>query len=161
MPSQVQLTLTINGRKREISTAGERTLLDVLREDFQLTGTKYGCGEGACAACTVLVDGKPRFSCSTLASEVAGKQIITIEGLGQGSTLHPVQQAFLDEGAFQCGYCTAGMIMAGVALLETTPSPTHDDIVRAMDGNVCRCGAYPQIVAAIQRAASVPGEKRP
>src|SRR6059058_5507543 len=121
MSSQIQANLTINGRSVTVKTDDERTLLEVLREDLQLTGTKYGCGEGACGACTVLVDGKRIFSCSTPAKEVVGKSVLTIEGLASGEALHPVQQAFCTEGALQCGYCTTGMIMAAVALLRRKP----------------------------------------
>src|SRR3989441_9473150 len=116
MSSQIQANLTINGRSVTVKTDDERTLLEVLREDLGLTGTKYGCGEGACGACSILVDGKRTFSCSTIVREIAGKQLRTIEGLATGDALHPVQQAFLEEGAYQCGYCTAGMIMGGVSL---------------------------------------------
>ena len=133
------IELTVNGRRHRVDADSERTLLSVLREELSLTGSKYGCGEGQCGACTVLLDGKP---------------VTTIEGLARGDRLHPLQQAFIDEQAMQCGYCTSGMIMAGVALLERTPSPSSDDIVRAMNGNVCRCGTYPEIVAAIKRAAA-------
>jgi nicotinate dehydrogenase subunit A len=148
------IELTVNGRRHRVDADSERTLLSVLREELSLTGSKYGCGEGQCGACTVLLDGKPVRSCQTTAASAAGKPVTTIEGLARGDRLHPLQQAFIDEHALQCGYCTSGMIMAGVALLERTPSPTTDDIVRAMNGNVCRCGTYPEIVAAIKRAAS-------
>ena len=149
------IELTVNGRRQRVDADSERTLLSVLREELALTGSKYGCGEGQCGACTVLLDGKPVKSCQTKVASAAGKPVATIEGLARGDRLHPLQQAFIDEQAMQCGYCTAGMIMAGVALLERTPSPSTDDIVRAMNGNVCRCGTYPEIVAAIKRAASV------
>ena len=129
------------------------TLLSVLREQLDLTGTKYGCGESECGACTVLVDGEPRHSCVTPLSSVAGKQITTIEGLALGELLHAVQQAFLDEGAMQCAYCTSGMIMTAVALLQQNANPTDAEIVDFMDGNICRCGTYPRISAAIRRAA--------
>ena len=148
------IDLTVNGRRHRVDADSERTLLSVLREELSLTGSKYGCGEGQCGACTVLLDGKPVRSCQTKAASAANKPVVTIEGLGRDDRLHPLQQAFIDEQAMQCGYCTAGMIMAGVALLERTPSPSTDDIVRAMNGNVCRCGTYPEIVAAIKRAAS-------
>jgi nicotinate dehydrogenase subunit A len=148
------IELTVNGRRHRVDADVERTLLSVLREELSLTGSKYGCGEGQCGACTVLLDGKPVKSCQTKAASTAGKPVVTIEGLARGDRLHPLQQAFIDEQAMQCGYCTSGMIMAGVALLERTPSPSTDDIVRAMNGNVCRCGTYPEIVAAIKRAAS-------
>jgi aerobic-type carbon monoxide dehydrogenase small subunit (CoxS/CutS family) len=147
------IELNVNGRRHRVDAAPELPLLGVLRDDLALTGAKYGCGEGQCGACTVLVDGKRAFACQTTVGTAAGKRITTVEGLEQGGKLHPLQQAFIDENAMQCGYCTAGMIIAGVALLDATPSPSHAEIVRAMDGNVCRCGAYPQIVAAIQRAS--------
>ena len=148
------IELTVNGRRHRVDADSERTLLSVLREELALTGSKYGCGEGQCGACTVLLDGKPVKSCQTNAASTVGKPVVTIEGLARDDRLHPLQQAFIDEQAMQCGYCTSGMIMAGVALLERTPSPSTDDIVRAMNGNVCRCGTYPEIVAAIKRAAS-------
>ncbi len=148
-------TLTVNCRRTTLTTPGDRTLLDVLREDLHLTGTKYGCGEGACGACSVLINGKRTFSCSTPISEASGKQIRTIEGLATGDTLHPVQQAFLDEGAFQCGYCTAGIIIGTVALLERKPNPTEDELKEWMNGHLCRCCAYPKIVQAIQHAAEL------
>ena len=148
------IELTVNGRRHRVDADSERTLLSVLREELALTGSKYGCGEGQCGACTVLLEGKPVKSCQTTVANAAGKPVTTIEGLARGDRLHPLQQAFIDEHAMQCGYCTSGMLMAGVALLERTPSPSTDDIVRAMNGNVCRCGTYPEIVAAIKRAAS-------
>jgi aerobic-type carbon monoxide dehydrogenase small subunit (CoxS/CutS family) len=141
--------LTVNGTRRRIDVAPERTLLSVLRDNLDLTGTKYGCGEGQCGACTVLLDGQPVRSCLTPASAAAGKQITTIEGIH-----HPLQDAFLEEGALQCGYCTAGMIVSGVALLNKTPQPTREQIVRHMNGNICRCGTYLRIIAAIQKAAT-------
>jgi aerobic-type carbon monoxide dehydrogenase small subunit (CoxS/CutS family) len=147
------IELNVNGRRHRVDAAPALPLLTLLRDDLALTGSKYGCGEGQCGACTVLLDGKRAFACQTTVGTAAGKQITTIEGLERDGRLHPLQQAFIEEMAMQCGYCTPGMIIAGVALLDTTPSPSHDDIVRAMNGNVCRCGAYPQIVAAIQRAS--------
>jgi aerobic-type carbon monoxide dehydrogenase small subunit (CoxS/CutS family) len=144
--------LIVNRRRHRVDADPARPLLGVLRDDLALNGTKYGCGEGQCGACTVLVDGKTVRACQTSVAAAAGKQITTVEGL-ERTDLHPLQKAFIAENAMQCGYCTAGMLMAGVALLEATPSPTHEQIVRAMNGNVCRCGAYPQIVAAIQRAS--------
>src|SRR5260370_32164330 len=127
-------------------------LLWVLRDELELTGSKYGCGEGQCGACTVLIDGAPVRSCITRASTVAGKQITTIEGVAQNGHLHPVQEAFIQADAMQCGYCTPGMIVSGVALLKKTPHPSEAEIRRAMEGNVCRCGTYPRIVAAVQLA---------
>jgi aerobic carbon-monoxide dehydrogenase small subunit len=147
------MTLTVNGRQVTITADPQRPLLDVLREDLQLTGTKYGCGEGRCGACTVLVDGKRVRSCTMPVAEAEGKTIVTIEGLAKGDALHPVQEAFLAEGAFQCGYCTPGMVMATVALLEQTPNPTEADILTWMDGNLCRCCGYPTILKAVRRAA--------
>jgi aerobic-type carbon monoxide dehydrogenase small subunit (CoxS/CutS family) len=146
-------SLHVNGAARSIDADGERTLLSVLRDDLDLTGCKYGCGEGRCGACTVLIDGKPARSCTTRVAAVEGKQIVTIEGLAEGDKLHPLQQAFLDAGALQCGYCTPGMIMSAAVLLADNRDPTRDEIVRHMVGNICRCGTYARIVAAIQQAA--------
>jgi aerobic-type carbon monoxide dehydrogenase small subunit (CoxS/CutS family) len=145
--------LLVNGKRREVDADSERSLLSVLRDDLHLTGSKYGCGEGRCGACTVLLDGQPVRSCTTRAGSVAGKQIRTIEGLAEGDKLHPLQQAFLDAGAMQCGYCTSGMIMSGVGFLERESSPGREDIVRFMSGNVCRCGTYSRILTAIEKAA--------
>jgi aerobic-type carbon monoxide dehydrogenase small subunit (CoxS/CutS family) len=152
------IELDVNGRRQRVDVQADRSLLSVLRDELALTGAKYGCGEGQCGACTVLVDGRAVRACRTPVAQAAGKRVTTIEGLERDGRLHPLQQAFIDEHALQCGYCTAGMIMAGAALLARTPSPTHDDIVRGMNGNVCRCGTYPEIVAAIKRAAAA--EKR-
>jgi aerobic-type carbon monoxide dehydrogenase small subunit (CoxS/CutS family) len=148
------IALTVNGKKRTIKTDPQRALLDVLREDLQLTGTKYGCGEARCGACSVIVDGKRLFSCKTPIEQVADKSVLTIEGLAEGEKLHPVQEAFLAENAFQCGYCTPGMIMAAVALLTDKPSPTDDEIISGMNRNICRCCSYPKIAAAVRRASS-------
>jgi len=145
--------LTVNGRTYPIDAGPDTTLLTALCEHLDLTGTKYGCGEGQCGACTVLVSGKAQRSCITKVTSVAQKEVTTIEGLASGEELHPVQQAFLDEGALQCGYCTPGMIISAVALLKQNPHPAENDIIEFMDGNVCRCGTYPRIVKAIQRAA--------
>jgi aerobic-type carbon monoxide dehydrogenase small subunit (CoxS/CutS family) len=147
------VVLNVNGEERRVAAASDETLLSVLRDRLGLTGIKYGCGEGQCGACTVLVQGRPVRSCSIPVSAAASKKIVTIEGLAPEGRLHPVQQAFLDAEAFQCGYCTPGMIMAASALLEAHPHPTEEDIIRAMNGNVCRCGTYPRIVHAIQLAA--------
>jgi len=149
------IRLTVNGRPYTLDTDPQATLLSVLREQFDLTGSKYGCGEGQCGACTVLIDGKAQRSCITRVSAVSQKQITTIEGLATGEHLHPVQEAFLEAGAMQCGYCTSGMIMSAVALLQRNPSPNEGEIINSMDGNVCRCGTYPRIVSAIQKAAKV------
>jgi aerobic-type carbon monoxide dehydrogenase small subunit (CoxS/CutS family) len=147
--------LHVNGSRRALDADGERSLLSVLRDDLDLTGCKYGCGEGRCGACTVLIDGQPTRSCVTRTDAVAGKQVKTIEGLAAGGKLHPVQEAFLAADALQCGYCTPGMILSAVGLLAREPNPSREEIVRAMSGNVCRCGAYPRIVAAIEQAARV------
>ncbi len=145
--------LVVNGQKRSVTSDPQRPLLDVLREDLQLTGTKYGCGEARCGACSVLVDGKRVFSCKTAIEDVAGKQVRTIEGLAEGDHLHPVQQAFLDENAFQCAYCTSGMIMCAVGLLEENPEPTNSQIVAGMNRNICRCCSHVKIVSAVRKAA--------
>ena len=149
------ITLLVNGAERRVEAPSDQPLLYVLREQLDLTGTKYGCGEGQCGACTVLVDGRPVRSCRTPVSAAAGKKITTIEGLEQDGKLHPVQQAFLDAEAFQCGYCTPGMIVAAAALLNENPSPSEQEIMRRMEGNLCRCGTYPRIVAAVRQASSV------
>lgn len=160
MPEEEKFELTVNGQAKTVVTDARRPLLDVLREDLGLTGTKYGCGEGQCRACTVLVDGRPTLSCLTPISRAAGARIVTIEGLAAGGALHPVQQAFLEEGAMQCGYCVPGMILTAVALLETNPNPTTDQIVAALNGNLCRCCGYPRIVAAVRRAAALKLQSR-
>ena len=147
------MKLLVNGSEHEVEAAPGESLLWVLRERLKLTGTKYGCGEGQCGACTVLLDGKPAKSCHVPAANAAGRKITTIEGITPASGLHPVQEAFLHEEAFQCAFCTTGMVMAAVALLSETSSPTEAQIVRAMNGNICRCGTYPRIIAAVQRAA--------
>ncbi|MEJ2701934.1 MAG: (2Fe-2S)-binding protein [Sedimentisphaerales bacterium] len=147
------LTLTVNGEERTVVTDPQRPLLDVLREDLHVTGPKYGCGEGQCGACTVLLDGRPTRSCILPAAMANNKKIVTVEGLTDGDRLHPVQQAFLEEGAVQCGYCTPGMILTAVALLRENPRPTDEQIVEAMNGNICRCNGYTKIVSAVRRAA--------
>ena len=144
--------LHINGSRRVVHADAERSLLSVLRDDLDLTGSKYGCGEGRCGACTVLLDGRAVRSCSTPVSTAADTEIQTIEGLAKDGKLHPLQEAFLKHDALQCGYCTCGMIMSAVALLNRDPDPSREDIVRFMNGNICRCGAYPNIVAAIRQA---------
>lgn len=151
---QTVLQFSVNGRERTVSTDPRRPLLDVLREDLGLTGAKYGCGEGECGACTVLVDGRPVRSCVTAVQQVDGRSVVTIEGLAQGDSLHPVQTAFLDEGAIQCGYCTSGMILSATALLDHNSQPTDEQIVDKMNGHICRCNGYPKIVSAIRRAAA-------
>ena len=155
--SMSEFTLIVNGERRRVVTGGDEPLLSVLREHLKLTGTKYGCGEGQCGACTVLVDGQAMHSCQVPVSVAAGARITTIEGLEQDGKLTPVQQAFLDEGAMQCGYCTSGMILAATALLRQTPHPNDQQIVEGMNHNICRCGAYPRIVKAVRRAAGMNG----
>jgi aerobic-type carbon monoxide dehydrogenase small subunit (CoxS/CutS family) len=145
--------LNVNGTKRPIQADPTRSLLSVLRDDLDLTGSKYGCGEGRCGACTVVIDGTATRSCITRVGDCAGKQITTIEGLERDGKLHPLQEAFLDAGAMQCGYCTPGMIMAGVALLGNNPAPTAEDVVQSMQGNICRCGSYVRILLAVRKAA--------
>jgi len=145
--------LNINGANLRLDADSSRTLLSVLRGDLDLTGTKYGCGEGQCAACTVLIDGTPTKSCLTKVGTVAGKRIVTIEGLAPAGKLHPVQEAFLEADAMQCGWCTPGMILGAVGLLQGTPHPTEADIVSGMNGHICRCGTYSRVVQAIQAAA--------
>ncbi len=145
--------ITVNGVRHAVDAEPETPLLSVLRDDLDLTGTKYGCGEGQCGACTVLIDGAPAHSCITRLSSVAGKRITTIEGLAAGGRLHPVQEAFLHAGAMQCGYCTAGMIVASAGLLASNPNPSEAEIKQALEGSVCRCGTYPRIVAAVRLAA--------
>jgi aerobic-type carbon monoxide dehydrogenase small subunit (CoxS/CutS family) len=145
--------LRVNGQDREVDAEPGDSLLSVLRYDFGLTGSHYGCGEGQCGACTVLADGAAVRSCVTRVGSVGTKSIVTIEALASGDRLHPVQQAFLDAEAFQCGYCTSGMIMAVVGLLKTNPNPSEQDIARLMDRSVCRCGTYPRIVKAVRLAA--------
>ena len=148
-------TLLVNGTERQVNVQPEKPLLFVLRDDLGLTGTKYGCGEGQCGACTVLLGGTPVRSCLTRVSAAAGKKITTIEGLASGERLHPVQQAFLEAEAFQCGYCTSGMILSATALLERKAAPTQQEIIDYMDGNVCRCGTYLRIIEAVHRAAEL------
>jgi aerobic-type carbon monoxide dehydrogenase small subunit (CoxS/CutS family) len=145
--------LNVNGKKCTVEADAQRTLLSVLRDDLDLTGSKYGCGEGKCGACTVLVDGRPIRSCNTEVGDAAGKPIRTIESLAEKDKLHPLQQAFLDAGAMQCGYCTPGMLMSAFALLTRKPDADRDEIVRSMAGNICRCGTYSRIVAAVEKAA--------
>jgi aerobic-type carbon monoxide dehydrogenase small subunit (CoxS/CutS family) len=149
----MRLDLNVNGTRRAVDVDPARTLLSVLREELELTGSKYGCGEGQCGACTVLLDERAVRSCMTPVSRATSARITTIEGIEREGRLHPLQQAFIDEGALQCGYCTPGMIMSGVALLTATPSPSAPEIARALEGNVCRCGTYPRVVAAVQRAS--------
>jgi len=147
------ISFTLNGGQRAITTDPDRSLLEVLREDFHLTGTNYGCGEGDCRACTVLVDGQHAQSCITPVGNVEGRTVLTIEGLADGDRLHPMQEAFLVEDAFQCGTCTPGMILTAVSLLKQNPHPSEEEILEWMDGNLCRCCGYPRILDAIRRAA--------
>ena len=151
------MQLDVNGAKRRIDADADRSLLSVLRDDLDLTGTKYGCGEGQCAACTVLVDGTATKSCLTKVGTVAAKRITTIEGLAPAGKLHAVQEAFLEADAMQCGWCTPGMILGAVALLEHTPHPSDADIASGMNGHICRCGTYGRVVRAIQMASKNEG----
>jgi len=146
------ITLTINGVAHQVDVGSDEMLLSVLRNRLGLTGTKYGCGEGQCGACTVLLDGNPTRSCIMPAAAAAAKKVTTIEGLSRNGQLHQLQQAFLEEEAFQCGYCTPGMIMSATALLNSNSRPTDEEIIEHMNGNICRCGTYPRIMAAIHRA---------
>jgi len=155
------LQLEVNGRRHTVTADPDTPLLWVLREELNLTGTKYGCGEGECGACTVLIGENPRRSCQVPLRAAAGKSITTIEGLEQNGKLHPVQQAFLDSGAFQCAYCTSGMIITSVALLRRNPSPSAAQIAEYLEGNICRCGTHPRIVDAVTRAAGVLKGGRP
>ena len=147
------ITLQINGTGYRVDGDAERSLLSVLRDDLDLTGSKYGCGEGQCGACTVLIDGAPTRSCITPVRSAEGRRVTTIEGLETNGRLHPVQDAFVEADAMQCGYCTSGMIMSGVALLKAHPEPSEQEIRGFMQGNICRCGVYSRIVTAIDRAA--------
>ena len=147
------IEFTVNGKKRKITVKPKDLLLNVIRDNLGLRGTKYGCGTGECGACTVLLDGRPILSCLTLAVAVDKRSITTIEGIGTDEKLHPLQQAFVDAGAVQCGYCTPGMILSAKALLDKNPNPTEDDIKSAIKGNLCRCTGYVKIIEAIQLAA--------
>ena len=147
-------TLHVNGRAHDIEGEAADSLLSILRHDLELTGSKYGCGEGHCGACTVLIDNQLARSCTTRLAAVAGKSVSTIEAIAEGDRLHPVQEAFIEAEAFQCGYCTPGMVMATIALLRVHPDPSREDIARFMARNVCRCGTYPRIEQAIKLAAA-------
>lgn len=151
---QRTISFTLNGKPTRVAVDPDRMLLWVLRYDLQMTGTKYGCGEGLCGACTVIVDKQAVRSCSTPMRDVAGKAVLTIEGLSEGGQLHPLQQAFLKHHAFQCGYCTSGMILSAYALLQKNPRPTEAEILKHMDDNLCRCGSHTRIVDAIQEASN-------
>ena len=149
------INFVLNGRPVSVNTDEERSLLWTLRTDFALTGTKYGCGEGHCGACTTLVSGKARRSCLTPIKQIEGKEVVTIEGLASSGVMHPLQQAFIDHGAFQCGFCTPGMLLSAVSLLNEMPHPSHDTVIARMEHNLCRCGAHRRIVAAIESVARV------
>lgn len=149
----MKVRFTVNGKSQQVETEGDRPLLEVLREELGLTGTKYGCGEGQCRACTVLLDGRAVTSCRMPVSSVAGKKVVTIEGLAANGRLHRVQQAFVDAQAMQCGYCVPGMVLTAVALLERNPKPTEAQIIEGMNGNLCRCCGYPNLIAAVKKAA--------
>jgi len=153
------IELEVNGRRHSILAEPDTPLLTALRDELGLTGAKYGCGEGQCGACTVLIGDAARRACITPIASVAGKSITTIEGLERDGQLHPVQQAFLDAEAFQCAYCTTGMIMSSVALLRQNANPNEEEIVHALDGNICRCGTYPRIIEAVQKAARAGGRR--
>jgi aerobic-type carbon monoxide dehydrogenase small subunit (CoxS/CutS family) len=150
-----EFRLSVNGEEVAVTTHADRPLLDVLRESLGMTGTKYGCGEGECGACTVLMDGSAVRSCSTSVAEARGTRITTIEGLSVGEKLHPLQEAFIEKHAMQCGYCIPGQIMAAAALLQETPQPTRAEIVESMSGNICRCCNYVNILAAVERAVEL------
>jgi aerobic carbon-monoxide dehydrogenase small subunit len=147
------IQLTINGQPVEAAVDPNRTLLQLLREDLGLTGTKHGCGLGDCGACTVILDGRPVNSCLVLAIQANGSEVLTIEGLAENGKLHPIQQSFVDKGAIQCGFCTPGMILSAKALLDANPKPTEHDIRMALSGNLCRCTGYQKIVDAVEEAA--------
>jgi aerobic-type carbon monoxide dehydrogenase small subunit (CoxS/CutS family) len=152
-PDAVRVQMRVNGRPATLHIEPRRTLLSVLREELGLTGAKRGCGEGTCGACTVMLDGQTVYACMTLAVCCDGREVRTIEGLAQGDELHPVQQAFIEKDGFQCGFCTPGQVMSAVALLERNPRPSEAEVREGMAGNVCRCGAYPNIVEAVLAAA--------
>ena len=155
-----EIELTINGKRRKIIVKPNDLLLNVIREDLGLAGTKYGCGTGECGACTVLIEGEPVLSCLTLAVTVDKKKVTTIEGIGTDENPHPLQQTFVEAGAIQCGYCTPGMILSAKALLDKNPNPTEDEIKRAIGGNLCRCTGYVKIIEAIELAAKRMGMKK-
>jgi aerobic-type carbon monoxide dehydrogenase small subunit (CoxS/CutS family) len=153
------MILTINGKRREVDVSAGINLLSVLRNELELTGTKYGCGEGVCGACTVHIDGKAVHSCITSVGSAVGKGIVTIEGLEKNGVLHPVQEAFLQSDPLQCSYCASGMVMSAVSLLKQNSSPSDEEIITAMNGNICRCGTYPNIIKAIKLAANLLNKK--
>lgn len=156
LPERRRFALVVNGELQEILAAPHLTLLEVLREQLGLTGTKHGCELGECGACTVLIDGRPQFSCLILPAQAQGREITTVEGLADGGTLHPVQQAFVDMGAVQCGYCTPGMVLTAKALLDDEPHPDRERIKAALAGNICRCTGYAKILDAVEAAAGGP-----
>jgi aerobic-type carbon monoxide dehydrogenase small subunit (CoxS/CutS family) len=153
----MEITFQVNGRRHTVESDPQRPLLQVLREDLKLTGTKFGCGEGQCGACTVLIDGQRNHSCLLPVKDAANREILTIEGLGTGGKLHPVQEAFVQEGAMQCGFCTSGMILSTVALLKEKPKPTAEEIMAWMNPQICRCCGYPRILKAVHRAIAQSG----
>lgn len=155
-----EFEVNINGRRRTVNTEPDRPLLDVLREDLDLTGTKYGCGEGQCLSCAVLMDGNVVPSCLTTVASAVGHEITTIEGLANGDELHPVQQAFLEVEAMQCGYCVPGQIISAAGLLGSNPDPSDDEIIRGMNGNICRCNGYVRLIEAVRRAAQIASSRR-
>lgn len=159
MPLKIRLTCRVNGEPADVLVDASKTLLEVLREDLQLTGTKHGCELGECGACAVLVDGEPVLSCLALAFESEGREIETVEGLVTGGRLHPLQEEFADRGAAQCGYCTPGILMTAKALLDREPSPTRERIREALSGNLCRCTGYHQIIEAVEAAAKGSGSR--
>lgn len=154
-----EVTMSLNGNEVHVSVKANRTLLKVLREDLSLTGTKPGCSNGECGSCTVLLDGRPVYSCQRLAVEMDGHQVTTIEGVGSGGGLSALQQSFIDEGAFQCGYCTPGFILSATALLRSNPNPSEEDVREGLSGNICRCGSYPHITNAVLSAAQGAGSE--
>ncbi len=152
-PERASLSFWVNGRAVSVSVEPRRTLLSVLREELGLTGAKQGCGYGTCGACTVIVDGQTVYSCLTLAIDCQGREVRTVEGLAEGEKLHPIQATFIEYDGYQCGFCTPGQVMSAVALFEANPRPTPEDVRREMAGNLCRCGAYPNILRAVLAAA--------
>ena len=156
----MKISFVLNGKETELDAPGDRRVVDILREDFHLTGTKEGCGAGECGACTILVDGEARLACLMLAAQLESSTIMTIEGLSAGRGLHPLQEAFIEQGAVQCGFCTPGMILTAVDLLRRKPEPTREEIREGISGNLCRCTGYQKIVDAVEAAsAAMKGEK--
>jgi len=156
----MKISFTVNGRVEERDVREDERLLDLIRDDLQLTGAKEGCGEGECGACTVLIDGKAVTSCLVLAPQVDGKDVMTVEGLARGQELHPIQRAFVEKGAVQCGFCTPGFIMSTYALLNTNPDPSDEEILAALEGNLCRCTGYAKILEAVRYAAQLMREEQ-